>query len=163
MVEGGTPEVDSMVEGSRPGEARLAGDVDDPDRGETVSSDERRADAAIASRAKASNGVTSFIVSTESTGPPEQSATAPNVVEPPRDEDDAEWRPPPKAGVVEEPIAPPDAQTCTMKGEVGDQGRISGRWGMTREALLDVSQTSPPASGPRPRGVDLSDRAQVEI
>jgi len=159
MSEGGTPEVDSMavVEGSCPGEGEASvGDAresrateasrreddDDDDEAAPVSSSEEEA---LAERAAASSDVTTFIVSTESNGEHRSSAGAgANVVEPPRvddDDDDRRWSDV-KAGVKEAPIAAPSGQTCTMKGAVCDQGKILGRWGMTREALEDLSQTS---------------------
>lgn len=182
MVDGGTPEVDSMaeVEGSRPEddgvghasvedarESRSAeafgrsqqdeqqhetetnDEVDEGDD-EGRSSDEECESDALAERAKSSGGVTSFIVSTDSTEPRAMPETGvANVVEPPREDDDWEAvkRDAVKADVKEAPIRMPSAQTCTMRGQVHEQGRMSGRWGMTREALDDLSQTSAP---PRP-------------
>lgn len=184
MVDGGTPEVDSMaeVEGSRPGDDRVGhASVEDAcesrsveafessqqdeehheteandeieeagDDEEQSSDEEERESDALAERAKASGGVTSFIVSTDSTEPRAMPETGvANVVEPPREDDD--WEAVKcdavKADVKEAPIRMPSAQTCTMRGQVHDQGRMSGRWGMTREALDNLSQTSAP---PRP-------------
>lgn len=111
--------------------------------------------AALAERAKASSNVTSFIVSNESAvGPaalPQRSSHEQqdgNVVEPVVGEDDEDedqyssGKPVEvKASVKEPPVTPADDQTCTMRGEIGDQGRVVGRWGMTRDALNDVDQT----------------------
>lgn len=127
-------------------------DQDDEDmRG--LSSDDTM-DKQLAERAKSAGGdVTSFIVSTESTEVARAGARArladgegPNVVEAPGGDDDDDdratgsWT----AG-REPPIAVPTEPRCTMRGVIGDLGQVDGRWGMTREALDDLSQTSAPS------------------
>ncbi|KAJ8607187.1 hypothetical protein CTAYLR_007346 [Chrysophaeum taylorii] len=102
-------------------------------------SDVSEEDEKLAERASKAGDVTSFIVSTESTEQTTRSGAAarreeedeegPSVVE--------EW-----TGRKEPPIPAPAEQTCTMKGEISEGGKLNGRWGMTRAALADDSQTS---------------------
>lgn len=128
--------------------------------------EELKARRGLAERAGASSGMTSFIVSEE---PCESSQgrqrrredrppSAENVVElPPADEADSKEGDPwhestssPSAAsagalmeeLVEGAFVDSGPPRCTMLGEISDEGKISGRWGMTKQAHEDASQTS---------------------